>query len=143
MDYEGKRILAFTGTQRGMTGAQRDATRKLLNALAPDVVLHGGCVGADVEFGKMATELDIWIEVYPSNIPEKVGTYHADWEHLPPWSPLSRNRVMVTRASILIATPGEAREIERSGTWATIRYARQLKRERYIIYPIGSLHKEG
>ena len=38
---------------------------------------------------------------------------------------------------MLIAFPSTQFEIQRSGTWQTIRYARKLKKKILIIYPNG------
>jgi len=37
---------------------------------------------------------------------------------------LSRNRAIVDETEMLIATPAEFTEQQRSGTWSTVRYAR-------------------
>jgi hypothetical protein len=68
----------------------------------------------------------------------------ADWEPKPY---LERNHDIVDETTILIACPnGEERM--RSGTWATVRYARQriLNHEgqlTIIISPSGQVTKEG
>jgi hypothetical protein len=55
---------------------------------------------------------------------------------------LVRNHDMVDQSEFLIGTPGEEQEVLRSGTWATIRYARKLKRPILIILPKGKLVAE-
>ena len=50
---------------------------------------------------------------------------------------LERNHDIVDETDMLIATPGEEQEVQRSGTWATIRYARKQKRTILTIYPSG------
>jgi len=55
-----------------------------------------------------------------------------------PKEPLARNRDIVNMSDILIAAPGEKAEVLRSGTWATIRYARKMSRKLLVIYPKGS-----
>ena len=40
-------------------------------------------------------------------------------------------------SDILIATPKEKEEQLRSGTWATIRYAKKTKKIVFLVYPDG------
>jgi hypothetical protein len=47
---------------------------------------------------------------------------------------LTRNRDIVQASSILVAAP-KSDEIVRSGTWSTVRYARQCDRTIYILLP--------
>lgn len=53
--------------------------------------------------------------------------------------PLDRNRLMVIAATSVIATPKSEKEELRSGTWMTIRYAKEQKRTVYIVYPNGEI----
>jgi hypothetical protein len=50
-----------------------------------------------------------------------------------------RDHHMVDLSRRLIATPQTFEEQIRSGTWATIRYARKLRLKITIIYPDGSV----
>jgi len=52
---------------------------------------------------------------------------------------LARNHFIVAYSEELVAAPKSNKEELRSGTWATIRYARKRKRMVTIIYPDGSL----
>jgi hypothetical protein len=51
---------------------------------------------------------------------------------------LMRNKDIVDQTSILVAAP-KGPEEKRSGTWATVRYARKLGRPIYICYPDGKM----
>jgi hypothetical protein len=135
-------IVGFTGTQRGMTEAQK---RKVHDALEfrqqlwGDIVgaVHGGCVGADADFHEICEELGIGpVEVYPSTITEKRAPVIGDVNH-PPAPPLDRNRVIAQRCNLLIACPKELHEVVRSGTWATVRYAVKAKKRVLVIFPDG------
>lgn len=56
---------------------------------------------------------------------------------------LKRNRVIVAEGDALIATPSGYKEIPRgSGTWATIRYAREAQLPRLIVWPDGTATEE-
>lgn len=52
-----------------------------------------------------------------------------------PANPLVRNHTMVDLASVVIAAPSSLEEQQRSGTWATIRYARKQKKEVILLNP--------
>ena len=74
------------------------------------------------------------------------GAKTPDWDALgwpnyirPAKPPLDRNHDIVERCDLLIATPHTVEEQLRSGTWATIRYARKVHRPHYIIRPCGQL----
>jgi predicted Rossmann fold nucleotide-binding protein DprA/Smf involved in DNA uptake len=56
---------------------------------------------------------------------------------------LVRNRDIVDVCNLLLATPGGTVEQLRSGTWATIRYARRIGRPVWIVFPNGEVRKEG
>ncbi len=55
---------------------------------------------------------------------------------------LARNRDIVNAADVLIAGPGGMEEIMRSGTWATVRYARKKQKPVIIVYPNGEVVRE-
>lgn len=134
-------ILAFTGTQRGMTSRQKHLVIGMLEHFRPDSVRHGGCIGADAEFHEVClgmtfiTKVDVW----PSNIKDKVGklvnspflkvTFH---EAKPP---LLRNLDIVAGADHLIACPKDAIETLRSGTWATVRLSTRYNIPCTVIKP--------
>jgi hypothetical protein len=55
---------------------------------------------------------------------------------------LKRNEAIVIASDVLIAAP-DSPERKRSGTWATVRFARKLKRTIYIVMPCGRIEVEG
>ena len=59
-----------------------------------------------------------------------------------PKKPLIRNRDIVRETAVLIATPEQTIEQLRSGTWATVRYARKMNRPTVLIFPDGTLTLE-
>lgn len=54
---------------------------------------------------------------------------------------LARNCVIVDEADILLACP-KGPEEQRSGTWATVRYARKQNKRIVIVYPDGTITTE-
>jgi len=120
--------IGFTGTKRGMFDSQQDTLRKILSSYQDydDSVVfhHGDCIGADDQAATAAWTFGYRIVGHPSVIVAKraYNQYTTEWH--PPRQPLLRNHDIVDACSILIAAPGQEKEILRSGTWSTIRYAR-------------------
>lgn len=134
--------VGFSGTREGMTALQRAHVRELLRGLAPAEAHHGDCIGADEQFHLL---------VYYDNGPRVVGHPPSnnqmraycgfDFCHVPkPY--LERNRDIVDEVDVLIACPKSDVEELRSGTWATVRYARTLGRKIYFVLPDGTTKVE-
>lgn len=138
--------IGFTGTQKGMTNHQKARLVTVLTALFPDGAgandryiasqfHHGDCIGADWEAASIARTFGFWIVGWPPTDPSKRGWFTSDNEHIPaPY--LERNRSIVDATERLIACPKENEETLRSGTWATIRYARKKNKPIDIIWPL-------
>lgn len=131
----------FTGTQRGMTQEQKETLRGIL-AGRDGEFHHGDCIGADAEAHDIAVEVGLQPIIHPPDNPTKRAFKQARpritfVRQAKPY--LERNHDIVDETIELIATPGEGTPQLRSGTWATIRYARKLKRMVTIIYPDGSV----
>lgn len=138
--------VGFTGTREGMTAEQRQAVRRWLERQGPPAEFHHGCcVGADAAAAGLADQLGVSrIVGYPcdiwrlqSNI--ALGLCHEVRDPLPP---LDRNRDIVDACEVLLACPGGPEQM-RSGTWATVRFARKCGRRVVIVWPDGSLTEEG
>ncbi|NJN63546.1 MAG: hypothetical protein HC882_00835 [Acidobacteria bacterium] len=131
------KILGFTGTRIGMTSLQQNTLRDAL--VGVKILVHGNCIGADDQANQIAMDLGIVREIYPSNIPGRrehrslLGALvHA------PSPPLVRNKRIVKRCDLLFAAP-RGPETVRSGTWATIRYARKVGKRILVVMPNGIL----
>lgn len=133
--------VGFTGTQRGMTGPQAATLERMLRwakRAEPDSEFHhGDCDGADDQAHDIAVDV-VGLEpvIHPPKNPAKRAFKKAA-RILKPKPYLTRNHDIVDDTQRLIATPGEREEQLRSGTWATVRYARKLRRKVTIIYPEG------
>jgi len=128
--------VGFTGTQYGMTDHQKRAVRELLGRLKPSEFHHGDCVGADEEAHEIVRSLPFEVKIvsHPPSNPKKRAFCKADEEREPkPY--LERNRDIVDDTSVLVACPSSVKEVLRSGTWTTWRYARKSSREIYLIVP--------
>jgi hypothetical protein len=132
----------FTGTQKGMTQRQRETVRYLFSELQLTTLHHGDCIGADAQAHEIAKRMRAWIEVHPPSDDVKRAFCKGHKEH-PPRLHLVRDRDIV-KAGVdgLIATPRQHHEILRSGTWATIRYARKQGRHTWIVHPDGTWVEE-
>ncbi len=138
MNNEMKVSVGFTGTQRGMTGPQRESVVRLLGSLKPGAVHHGDCVGADTTFHDLCNRQGIPIIIHPPLQGRKRAMCNGrNVTILAPKAFLARNRDIVDASDVLIAAPFEEKEVLRSGTWATVRYAEQARRPVYLVLPSG------
>lgn len=107
--------VGFTGTRAGMSAIQKQQLATVLrwlnegDAVAFTELHHGMAVGADMEAETIA----------------KANGWYVVKRHPASGKPLARNRQIVAACDVLIAAPRTDQEELRSGTWATVRYARQ------------------
>ena len=134
-------VLGFTGTQKGMTAKQIKTLRGLL-WYATEIHL-GDCHGADAQAHEEAGHFGIRRVCHPPKEGAKRAFLHYEEERGP--KPYLDRNVAIVKAGVdgLIATPKEYVEVQRSGTWATIRAARRLHRHIWIIWPDGKVQEEG
>ena len=129
--------IGFTGTQVGMTKAQRIAFRRLMIELDPGEFHHGDCIGADSDAHRIVQKYlpDCRIVIHPPIYESKrafcTGAYRTEKAK----DYLVRNRDIVAASSHLVATPKECGEQLRSGTWSTVRYARKAGIAVTLILP--------
>jgi len=135
--------IGFTGTQQGMTEAQKVTILELLTAVPVTEIHHGDCIGADKDFHAIvrAYQPSIRIIGHPPNQVSKRAHCEFDETRDPKYY-LERNRHIVQESQILFATPGGFYEEQRSGTWSTIRYARKLRLPTWIVLPDGTVLAE-
>ena len=141
----GERMIAgFTGSRDGMTSDQKDTFGKLLGMSKVVEFHHGDCVGADEQAHGIIQALiyagmaNIKLVGHPPSDPKLQAL--CDFDEVRTQRPyLVRNRVIVNETDCLIATPSSMQEIEKGGTWFTIRYARQKEKPILLIWPDGTL----
>lgn len=134
-------IVGFTGTKKGMTKSQKEKVRFFLVTWSVKIFHHGCCIGADDEAGIISLSLSIHVIGHPPII-EK---YKADCichEYREPKSYFVRDHDIVDETDCMIATPKNQFEELRSGTWATVRYARKQGKHIYFIWPDGGVTEE-
>jgi hypothetical protein len=145
--------LGFTGTRKGMTWDQEQAVQFFLWCVVADgewpagtiTFHHGDCVGADAQAHALLQRAfpDIAIHLHPPRTPalrawcSGAAVVHAEQDFL------VRNHAIVDACAVLLATPETAHEVQRSGTWATVRYARKVGRDVRIMTPQGRIVTAG
>lgn len=130
--------IGFTGTQRGMTPAQA-AELKAFLVTHKDTIesfRHGDCIGADEEAHNIAAEVlgEERIYIHPP-ADNKKQAFCESPHILPPREYLTRNLNIVRASDIVIAAPKSEIEELRSGTWSTVRRAREMNRPVMILQP--------
>lgn len=135
--------VGFTGTRNGMTEQQKTAVRSLIRLeVVSGEVHHGDCIGADEDFHNICYSENIPIFIHPPINESKRAFCEDAIEVYPAKEYLERNYDIVDCSEVLIATPIGYVEELRSGTWATIRYAREQSKPVYVVFPDGSLSRE-
>lgn len=137
--------IGFTGTQHGMTLDQgRQVLAILKDSHGIQYFGHGGCIGADIQAHKIARSLGISVRVWPPiNKSKFAWDCMKDADRVEPADEyLLRNNKIAFFTDKLIATPRSREEEMRSGTWATVRYARKYRKHIYLILPDGSVREE-
>lgn len=137
--------FGFTGTQQPLSIAQAEALGGVLGGLEHDgyVWMHNGdCIGADAFAAGLWRDIGGMLHGHPPDIEWKRARFPFDakWE---PKTYRERNADIVLCSDILVACPKTMEEELRSGTWMTIRMARKSKVPIVIVWPDGSVTKEG
>lgn len=126
--------VGFTGTQRGMSREQLQHLEGLLSdmrELGYDTFHHGDCVGADAQAHDIAVALGYRVVIHPPEISSKRA--FKDGCVLPAKDYHERNHDIVDSSRLMIAAPDTNTEIVRSGTWATVRYARAQQASGHLM----------
>jgi hypothetical protein len=125
--------IGFTGTRKGMNIKQ---LQNLYKALSQQFALefhHGDCFGADQEAHVIARLLGYEVWIHPP-IDDTFRAFCKSDKILPAKPYLERNHDIVNSVDLLIAAP-DGPEMLRSGTWATIRFAKETKTQLFILAP--------
>lgn len=136
--------IAFTGTRNGLSTPQRVALTETLGLLSdPSSIMHNGaCAGADHSAATIWRDLSCRLEFHPGDRSQAQWAqgFCVEGETVRPCAPyLLRNHHMVDASSVLVGCPSTMEETLRSGTWATIRYARRMKVYRVLVLPNGRI----
>jgi hypothetical protein len=134
--------VGFTGTRTGMSVLQRNSLLVVLTELGMTELHHGDCKGSDAqchalarrEFERGTYKIVIHPPIVPTHRAFCIGN-----EERPKKDYLLRDHDIVDETEVLVATPEKLIETLRSGTWATVRYARSQKRRIIVIWPNGTI----
>lgn len=133
--------VGFTGTRHALTPnqlASLESTLANLRSQGATELHHGDCKGADAAAHEFARQYGYRVVIHPPSVSAMRAYCDGDhWE--PPLEFLARNRAIVEACDLLIACPQLPFEQARSGTWATVRYARKLGRRTCLILPNGQI----
>ena len=132
--------IGITGTRNGLTEEQFERLKIFFEYNQNITHLHAGdCLGVDVQVLQVCRELrpDIKCIGHPPFNNKLRGFMRYD-EQRKPKTYLERNRNIVDECHRLWAFPKGENEVLRSGTWATIRYARVQNKFMVIVFPDGS-----
>lgn len=143
VDEKRKTEVGFSGTRKGMATAQKLKFLDIIDRLNVGILHHGGCIGADMDAHNLVGKLGIRRVVHPPVNKKAIGDYSNAEEIREEKGFLDRNRDIVDEGDDgLIATPlGIESDFPRSGTWFTIRYAKQRQKDCVIIYLDGRVEK--
>ena len=137
--------IGFTGTQDGLTGFQIQKLLCIVGQLN-DISLikeahHGDCIGGDYVFHKLCNSCGVKLILHPPVESCKRAFCNKEFKSevecavLEEKKYIDRNHDIVDNTNFLIACPRKDTEEVRSGTWATICYARKQNKHIIIIYP--------
>lgn len=135
--------IGVTATRKGITHCQKAYAREFMKQELLDrhvQMVHGDCIGGDSELHDIAEEVITKdnIIIRPPTDPRYRAFKKGGLIHTPkPY--INRDHDIVDECDILLAFPKAYSEELRSGTWATIRYARKVIREYKIVWPDASL----
>lgn len=136
------RRVGFTGSQLGMTPEQVYEVDMLLNdELTTSYAHHGDCIGADADFHNIARLQGLELHGHPPINPSKRAfcEFYSTEEVEEEKDYIKRNHDIVMAVDWMIACPSSFKEELRSGTWATIRWARLAETPGYIVWPDGKV----
>lgn len=134
--------VGFSGSREGMSPLQ-------LAVVVEHMVLwagmdrrielhHGDCLGADAQIHAMALARDWPVIIHPPLDSRYRAFCEGAQEIRKPASFLDRNHNIVNETAKLVAGPNGFVEELRSGTWATVRYARSRNKSVLVVYPDGN-----
>ena len=136
--------LGFTGSSDTLLRPQIATLKCILLDLYSEGwrrLHHGDCINADATAHNIwkGIALDAVVGIHPPTNPNKRAFCNGSLgdEIYPEKDYLARNHDIVDAAANLIGAPRGSVEELRSGTWATIRYARKVGIPRILIFPDG------
>lgn len=134
--------IGFTGSSKIVWVRQEKTLRReweYLRTKRDGIILHhGDCVNWDARAHSIAKEIGFEVHIHPPKNESKRAFCRGCLYIDEPVDYLKRNHNIVDSCTHLFACPHDE-EIMRSGTWATVRYARKQNKPITIIWPDGSM----
>lgn len=137
--------LGFTGTHEGMTPEQYATVEKLVAELQPAIARHGACEGADAQFSEIVFQAGVPVIVAHlghdrhGKSPFRAKSYRCTpGDELPSERYMKRNRAIVAKSNLMIATPRSKPFPSSGGTLLTTRAANASKTPVTVVWPDGS-----
>ncbi|MDA7864443.1 hypothetical protein N9F48_03575 [Akkermansiaceae bacterium] len=122
--------IGVTGSRNGSEVELEDILKGIQKEFSNHVVEihHGDCKGVDEDVHRISRKLGFEIVIHPPS--EKSKRAFCESTEIRPKQPfLQRNKEIVSETDILLGFPATQHEVQRSGTWATIRNARKHNKE--------------
>jgi len=140
------RKIGISGTREGCTAEQHESfaimLEHLVNLGGYNELHHGDCQGADEQGHAIATRLNCITVCHPP-VSDYMRAYTQNIETREEYGYLQRDHNIVKETDVLVACPkGNEKEHYRSGTWTTVRFARQEGKEIILIWPNGFITQE-
>jgi hypothetical protein len=138
------RSVGFTGTSAGAVSEQvRRIDDRLANLkkIGFDEFHHGLCIGADEQAAAIAKRLGYRVVAHPGlasdagNL-DRRSTFDGNDEICAAKPFAERDREIVDTTECLLAVPSTREQDASSGTWATVRYARDRGKPVELILPV-------
>ena len=133
--------IGITASREGLSDIQRRALTTFLHRArmaGASRFHHGCCVGGDEIGAQIAYNLGYRVIGHPP-VKTELMTEVFSHELREPKGYLERDRDIVHETNALVGLPNRPEVLRGSGTWYTIRYARQMNRARLILMPNGQL----
>ncbi|KZY25629.1 hypothetical protein A3728_18390 [Sulfitobacter sp. HI0040] len=117
--------IGVTGSRYPRPNQILDSLRRILIEKGATELHHGDCLGFDAQAHDLAASMGIRTVAHPPQDPRMRAFKDAD-EIRSPLPYLDRNRNIVAESEYIVAAP-DGPERVRSGTWATVRYAKRTR----------------
>jgi len=126
-----------------MSNEQKHVVLSIFSDIVSVEFHHGDCIGADTDAHNIYKEVSSGKIIIHPPINEIKRSFCEDGVVLESKEYLARNHDIVDASNIMIACPSSKIEQVRSGTWATIGYSKKKNKKIYIIFPDGSMERNG
>lgn len=134
--------VGVTATRYGLTAPQvltaADRLMAWRDQRGARELHHGDCIGGDEEVAEIARDLGYRLVCHPP-ASRRFRAFVKSDEYRPPAPYLTRNHNVVDTVHGMLALPSGDVEQLRSGTWATVRYARKVGRPLVVVSPSGDV----